>query len=82
MCIRDRYKGQHGDIKIEVTIADGKITNVEAVEGKEFLFMDDTQLSDYIQAIIDADSSEVDTISGATLDCQGISAAVKEAVKK
>lgn len=76
------YKGQHGDIKIEVTIADGKITNVEAVEGKEFLFMDDTQLSDYIQAIIDADSSEVDTISGATLDCQGISAAVKEAVKK
>ena len=76
------YKGQHGDIKIEVEIADGKIASVDAVEGKEFLFMDEEQLTAYTKAIVEADSSAIDVIAGATLDCQGISAAVKEAVNK
>lgn len=76
------YKGQHGDITISVTVKDNKISQVEVKEGKENLFMDDEQLTSYIQQIIDANSSEVDVISGATLDCQGISAAIKEAVNK
>lgn len=76
------YKGQHGDITIEVDIKNDTITRVEAVDGKENLFMDEEQYNDYVQSIVSNNSSSVDTIAGATLDCQGISAAVKEAVNK
>lgn len=76
------YKGQHGDITIEVTITGGKISKVDATEGKENMFMDEQQYTSYTKEIVTRNSSEIDAISGATMDCQGISGAVKEAVNK
>lgn len=76
------YEGMHGNSTVTVTVSEGKISAVEITEGKENLFMDDNQLTSYIDEIIAADSSDVDVIAGATLDCQGISAAIKKATNK
>lgn len=77
-----QYKNDHGEVKLSVTIKDGKFSAIEVVEGKDALFMDEEQFAAYVESVIAADSSEVDAIAGATLDCQGISHAINEVTHK
>lgn len=76
------YKNDHGEVKLSVKVEGGKFASIEVVEGKDALFMDEDQFKTFVDSIIAADSSEVDAVAGATLDCQGISHAINEAIHK
>ena len=74
--------GFGGDITVEVTIADGKITDVEilSAEKEDSAYL--TMAKDIIPEIIDAQSADVDTISGATFSSTGIKNATAQALEK
>jgi uncharacterized protein with FMN-binding domain len=73
--------GYVGDITVEVTIKSGKIAKIEVTKHNE----DQPYMSDamkLIKNIIKVQSTNVDTVSGATYSSKGIIAAVKDALKK
>ena len=72
--------GFGGDITVEVTIADGKITDVEilSAEKEDSAYL--TMAKDMIPEILDAQSADVDTISGATFSSTGIKNATAQAL--
>lgn len=71
--------GYEGPVKLAVTIAGGKITEIKDVEQKETPEYWVKALP-VIQTIIDSQSTAVDSISGATVSCDAIKAAVNEAL--
>ncbi len=75
-------KGFGGDIVVSVTIQSDTITAVEVVSAKK---EDSAYLSmamEMPKRIIDAQSYEVDTVTGATYSSTGIKNAVKAALEK
>lgn len=74
-------QGFGGAIDVSVTVSGGKISDIEVTshegEGDAYFSM----ATDIIQNIIDAQSTDVDTISGATFSSTGIRTAVTEALK-
>lgn len=75
-------EGFGGTVAVEVTIEKGKITAVEIVSAQK---EDGAYLSmakDIIPKIIEAQSADVDTISGATFSSTGIKNASQEALEK
>ncbi|WP_296118356.1 FMN-binding protein [uncultured Eubacterium sp.] len=74
--------GFGGDITVEVTIADGKITDVEilSAEKEDGAYL--TMAKDIIPEILDAQSADVDTISGATFSSTGIKNATAQALEE
>lgn len=74
--------GRNGDITLSVTIADGKITQIENVSNKETpkYWAEAVKLFDSILAANGTDG--VDAVSGATLSSDGILAAVDDALRR
>ncbi len=75
-------QGFGGIIQVEVTVSDGAITDIAIVSAEK---EDGAYLSmakDIIPAMIDAQSAEVDTISGATFSSTGIKNAVAQALEE
>lgn len=74
--------GRNGDITLSVTIADGKITQIENVSNKETpkYWAEAVKLFDSILAANGTDG--VDAVSGATLSSDGILEAVDDALAK
>ena len=75
-------EGFGGTVAVEVKIEKGKITAVEIVSAQK---EDGAYLSmakDIIPKIIEAQSADVDTISGATFSSTGIKNASQEALEK
>lgn len=74
--------GRNGDITLSVTIADGKITQIENVSNKETpkYWAEAVKLFDSILAANGTDG--VDAVSGATLSSNGIFEAVDDALAK
>ena len=75
-------QGFGGAIQVEVTVEGGSITDISIVSAEK---EDGAYLSmakDIIPAIIDAQSAEVDTISGATFSSTGIKNAVAQALEE
>ena len=74
--------GFGGTVAVEVTVKDGKIKAVEVTsaekEDSAYLAM----AEDIIPKIIEAQSADVDTVSGATFSSTGIRDAVSEALKQ
>lgn len=74
--------GFGGEIRVEVVIEDGEITEIEILEAKD----EDAAYLTTAEAILDdimkAQSAEVDTISGATFSSTGIRDAVTEALEQ
>ncbi len=71
--------GNSGDITVKVSIRDNAVTDVEVLEQDE----DEPYFTDalaVIEHIIDANSIDVDTVSGATYSSEGILEAVKNAM--
>lgn len=68
-------------LKVQVTITDGKITEIEVIEHHE---RDERYWGKPVslipQRIIDAQSADVDTVTGATMTSRGIIEAVKDAL--
>lgn len=74
--------GFGGDVTVEVMIENGKIQTIDIVSAKN----EDTayleMAKDIIPSIIEAQSAEVDTISGATFSSTGIKDAAAAALEK
>ena len=75
-------QGFGGTIQVEVTVEGGSITDISIVSAEK---EDGAYLSmaeDIIPKIIDAQSADVDTISGATFSSTGIKNAVTQALEE
>ena len=74
--------GFGGTVGVEVTVKKHKITavNVTSAEGEDGSYL--SMAEDIIPKIVDAQSAEVDTISGATFSSTGIKKATKQALEK
>ncbi|MCR5824583.1 MAG: FMN-binding protein [Lachnospiraceae bacterium] len=73
--------GNSGDITVAVTVKDDIITNIEILEQEE----DEPYFTDALEVIpkiLEANSFDVDTVSGATFSSGGIIDAVKNALDK
>ena len=76
--------GNNGNMELEVTIKEGKITDIEFIkfiDDKEF-FDIETDGQQMISKVIEAQSYDVDGISGATYSSNGFLDAVKDALEK
>lgn len=80
--IPEEADGFGGTVAVEVTVKDGKIEAVEVTsaekEDSAYLAM----AEDIIPKIIEAQSAEVDTISGATFSSTGIKNAAEQALEQ
>jgi fumarate reductase flavoprotein subunit len=74
-------KGKNGAIKVEVTIENQEIKDIKVVENHESEFTKKV-FEQLPKNIIEANSTDVDAISGATLTSNAITEAVKDAIKK
>lgn len=73
-------KGFKDDITVAVTIAGGKISNIELVSINDTQGLGDEAAKKVIEAVIAAQGTEVDTVSGATFSSQGTIDAIKAAL--
>lgn len=75
-------QGFGGEISIQLVIANGRIENIEIISASQ----EDTayleMAQDIIPSILEAQSDEVDTISGATFSSSGIKNAVHQALEQ
>ena len=72
-------KGIGGDVKLAVTVEDGKITAIDVVSHNESAGISDPAFAQIPQAIIDNQSLAIDVVAGATLTSNGILGAVEAA---
>lgn len=76
-------KSDSAEYTVAATVAGGKLTSIEITEGKDKMYSAGTDKVDtFIASVISAQSLTVDTVSGATQDCNGIVSAINEAFKK
>lgn len=75
-------RGLYSGLHVTVTIKDGKIDNVELGEHREDKPYVDNAAEGVIPAILEAQSTDVDTVSGATYSSKGIKAAVDYALEQ
>lgn len=75
--------GVHGDeVKVQVTVTDGLITDITVTENNESEGIGTTPIEKIPAAIIEKQSTEVDVISGATATSEAVINAVKDALSK
>jgi len=74
------YRG--GTTEMSVTIEGGKITNIATVSSQDTPRFYNNVESSIISEIISAQSTSVDTISGATYSCEGIISATQDALSQ
>lgn len=74
--------GYNDDITVSVTIADGIITNISIIESFDDEPYFDWAKEEIPQSIITSQSTNVDTVSGATFSSEGIIDAVNAALEK
>ena len=75
-------QGFGGKVVVEVTIENGEITCIEVKEAQKEDSAYLEMAKDIIEDIVDAQSADVDTISGATFSSTGIREAVIQALDK
>ncbi len=75
-------EGYNGDIIVEVTRDGDKITAIEVVDHSDTPGIAKRAISRVTGAIIEAQSTDVDTVAGATYTSEGIIQAVEDALSK
>jgi uncharacterized protein with FMN-binding domain len=75
-------KGFGGTTKVSVTIADGKITNIEVLSNQDDRQYFDRASGTIIKNMLSNQSASVNTVSGATFSSKGIISAVKDALNQ
>ncbi len=73
-------QGYGGDIKVELTVSGGKIAKIELLDHSETPGLGDAAALKIIDAVIEAQSADVDTVSGATSSSNGTIEAIKVAI--
>lgn len=74
--------GMGGELKVAVTVEGGKIADVTVNSHKETAGISDPAIEQIPAAIVAAQSTEVDGVSGATVTSDAIKAAVASALAK
>lgn len=74
--------GIGGKVKVKVTVEGGKMTAIEIVEQNETVGIGDRAIASLPQAILDAQSVDVDVVGGATATSNAIKNAVKAALEQ
>ncbi|MGI6661765.1 MAG: FMN-binding protein [Bacillota bacterium] len=74
-------KGLFGPIKVSVTMQGGKITDIKVLEHKETAGISDPAFTYVPKDIIEKQTLDVDTVSGATFTSEGVIEAVKNALQ-
>ena len=72
--------GMGGALKVAVTVEDGKISGVEVLEHKETAGISDSAIEKIPQAIVEAQSTDVEAVTGATVTSDAIKEAVAAAL--
>lgn len=72
--------GMGGALKVAVTVEDGKISDVEVLEHKETAGISDPAIEQIPQAIVEAQSTDVEAVTGATVTSEAIKEAVAAAL--
>lgn len=72
--------GMGGALKVAVTVEDGKISGVEVLEHKETAGISDPAIEQIPQAIVEAQSTDVEAVTGATVTSEAIKEAVAAAL--
>lgn len=73
-------KGMGGELTVSVTLSEGKITQVEVISHSETPGISDPAIERIPAAIVEAQSAQVDVVSGATVTSEAIMAAVQQAL--
>ena len=73
---------KNGEIKVKVTITDGKIAKVELVSQEKQSYWDSKNVSSLFDEIVKANGTEINGVSGATMSSNGVKAAVNDALSK
>jgi len=73
-------EGFGGPVKVEVTVANGAISQVVVLENDETPFIAENAIKQVPEAIVASQSWEVDVVSGATYTSKAIMAAVEAAL--
>lgn len=76
------HNGMGGDLQVKVTMKDGKIANVEIVKHSETPGISDGAREQVPAAIVKANSTEVDNVSGASITSRAIKDAVDDALSQ
>lgn len=74
--------GKHGDIKVEVSFMDGKIIEVKVLEQKENEVLAEPVYTQLKETVMQANSVEVDVISGSSVTSKGYLDAIQDAIVK
>lgn len=74
--------GYAGDIEVEVTVESGEVADIEVLDHSETRQIFDSAWETIRDAIIDQQTIEVDTVSGATGSSTGIIQAVEDALEQ
>ena len=70
----------HGPLSVEVTVADGEISDVVVTEHSETEGLTDPAVTDLPAEMVETNSTDVDVVSGATLTSKAVKSAVDEAL--
>ena len=73
--------GMGGELKVKVTVADGKIASVEILEHNESPTISDPAIEQIPSAIVEANSTHVDAVTNATVTSDAIMQAVENALQ-
>lgn len=73
-------KGIHGDVVVEVTVDENNIKEVKVTKHEETAGISDAAINNIPGKIVEAQSAEVDSVSGATITSNAIKEAVKAAL--
>jgi len=74
--------GNGGEVKVSVTITDGKISEIKVLEHNETEGIGSVAVENLPSKIIEAQSTEVDTVAGATLTSKAIIEGVNMALEQ
>ena len=74
--------GMGGSVKVKITVENGKMTKIEVIEQNETVGIADNAHSQLPAAMLEAQSADVDSVTGATITSNALKAAVKDAMAK
>lgn len=72
--------GKHGAFNVQVVVTDGKLDRINVLDSRETPGMGDVAMDELTQLIVDNQTLNVDTVSGATLSSMAFIGAVSEAL--
>lgn len=75
-------QGKHGDIKVQVSLLDNKITDIKVTEHKENEVLAEPVYTQLKQDVMTTNSAKVDAISGSTATSKGYLEAIQDAITK